>query len=244
MSPSVTAGCESVREHLAELCDGAGEPGDRAHLRACPRCAVLVADAAAVRGRLGALPPVALPRGFEASLSTRLERVAATRRARARPRFASPLAVRGAWAAVAAAVVAVVGLWLLRPASPSVSVAVTELVSVEVEVQAARALAGVQVTISLPDGLEVASDDDRLTALHTLAWTTDLTPGVNHLDLVLRAAKAGDHQVQVALVSGTDRASMALDVHARRQGEQAARWLGAGVLASTPRVTLHLGGRS
>lgn len=242
MSPSPTPGCASVREHLADLCDGVGGPEDQAHLRTCAPCAALVRDAVTVRGSLTALPPVALPVGFEATLATRLERVAATRRVRATRRsFVSPVIVRGAWAAVAVAVVAFAGLWLLRPASPSVDVIVTELVSVEVEVLAARALASVQVTIALPDGLEVASDDERLVALRTLAWSTDLAPGANRFGLVVRAASAGDHQLRVALASGADHATMDLAVHARRRGEQAARFIGSVALASAPRLTLRLG---
>jgi len=245
MSPSPTPGCASVREHLTDLCDGVGGTGDQAHLRTCVGCAALVRDAVAVHGSLTALPQVALPAGFEATLSTRLERVAATRRVKATRRsFASPLVVRSAWAAVAVAVVAFAGLWLLRPASPSVDVMVTELVSVEVEVQAARALAGVQVTIALPAGLEVASDDERLVALRTLAWSTDLAPGANRFELVVRAASAGDHQLRVALASGADHATMDLAVHARRRGEQAASFIGRGALAGAPRLTLHLGGDS
>jgi hypothetical protein len=117
-------------------------------------------------------------------------------------------------------------------------------VSVEVEVQAARALPGVQVTIALPDGLEVASDDERLVALRTLAWSTDLAPGTNRFNLVVRAAAAGDHRLEIALASGSDRATMNLGVHARRRGEQAASWIGRGALAGAPRLSLRLGGDS
>ncbi len=233
--------CNAVVDHLADLVDGCGPAELRAHLATCPRCGALVRDSVAVRQALGAVPAVPLPRGFEHELLARLQRVAAARQAppaRAPFRFA----FAGLALATAALLLVVGGFWLSRRPLPALDMGLTQLVSVEVEVQAAAAAEDVRVEVTLPNGLEVASEDAELAPLHRLAWTTNLAPGSNRFTLVLRAAALGEQSLQIALASGAQRASAELRVRVHGASEQAGL-LKAGRVLSASRVRLRLDAR-
>lgn len=179
--------CRSIEPQLDDYLDGTLD-SDTAfvleqHVAACGTCKQLLAHATGVRsalGRLGVQGP--RPGFFEEAL------VLAAAQAEAEPVSHRSRWYVGALAAGVAAV-ALVGFLVSRVETESiagvaqVAMAVEETRTINMVFAAEEALESVHLSVTLPDGIELASYPGR----DRIEWSTRLQPGKNVLPLELIA---------------------------------------------------------
>jgi len=206
--------CDTLVDHLVDVCQGTAESRLQAHAVSCARCRVRVRDTQALARALQALPAVALPAGFEAQLQARLQALAPA------PMPDRPESMTGLALAAALACTVLLATWVSWPRLPAVDMLTTQLVSLDVEIETAMALPGTHLQVALPAGLKLATQAAELQGLQELRWTQDLQPGRNRFTLVLQANDAGQHRVRVQVTAAGEHAHMDLLVRVAA-GEQA-----------------------
>lgn len=190
--------CDETRALFDDYAAGAlPDAASRAietHLRNCPGCRAVATEELRLRAALRALP-VPKPRaGFAQQ---------ALRRARARNRLAGlPPASRWFGTGFATAMLAMVlvwgGLMSLGPQTPvaaKLHMAVNQVRTVGLLIDAPEDLAGVEVSMKVPEHVELVGFPGR----RNLSWKTDLRKGRNVLSLPILATMQGEDDMHVSL---------------------------------------------
>lgn len=179
--------CDSVRNMLdaytADALTGPFRAEVESHLVACASCRARLAQTRTLVELLRSIAVPDLPDG----LAERLARTAAAAAGRRRRRMTAFAVAATLVVGVATSIVA---RSLLAPAQEpgdEVLLTVGEMRLVALDVATPRALDGVRFVVVLPDGVELAGHEGR----DHVSWSGALKPGVNRLNLRLRARRGG-----------------------------------------------------
>ncbi|KPV39691.1 hypothetical protein AN478_11305 [Thiohalorhabdus denitrificans] len=211
--------CDNAREHIDDYLDGAldgpllGEV--EGHLDGCPACADRLAEAQTLRQALRDLPVPAPSRDLVAGAQERAERGHRGR-----------VTALAGTAGLAASLLLALGAWLFQPAmhpgpapaeQGTATVALTpgQAETVKLLVRSSRRVESADLSIELPEGLELAGRPGRA----RLRWRADLEPGTNLLELpvVLRGAREG--RLKAAVRYGDRQQRLELSIVPRRSPE-------------------------
>ncbi|MFP4616058.1 MAG: anti-sigma factor family protein [Thiohalorhabdus sp.] len=183
--------CEHAKHHIDDyldgVLDGALVADLEGHLDGCAECADRLAEAQVLRQALRDLPVPGPSRDLVAGARERAERGHRGR-----------ITALAGTAGLAASLLLALGAWLFQPAvapGPTeqgpATVALTpgEADTVKLLVRSSRRVEGADLSIELPEGLELAGRPGQA----RLRWHADLEPGANLLELpvVLRDAREG-----------------------------------------------------
>lgn len=187
--------CDQFRRQLHDFLDGSLDAAEveavRAHAAHCSGCRCRLAEEAALRAALRALPVPAPRPGF----AQQALRNATLPRGQHR---------QGFWLGFGSALAAGLAFWLLLgtwvlespvPAKdplPEVAIVLDEVRNVNLVFNSPRDLDGATLSIDLPPGVEL----EGFPGERTIAWETALAKGANALSLPLRAtSQAGGELV-------------------------------------------------
>lgn len=190
--------CDETRalfdDYAAGALPDAAHRSIETHLRHCSRCRHVAADEHRLRAALRALPAPPMPPGFaQRALRNARQR---NRRQWARSQY------RWFGAGFATALFAAVIGWSAltayvpeQPVSAHVSMAVNQVRTVGLVIDAPDDLAGVEVSMVVPDNVELVGFPGR----RHLSWKTDLGKGRNVLSLPILATGQGNDELRVSL---------------------------------------------
>ncbi|MDY0059035.1 MAG: hypothetical protein RBU45_04440 [Myxococcota bacterium] len=180
----------------------------------CPDCARFTRQLEQVQQALGELPPTELPAAVRSRLHARLAETGHP---------TSPLAHPGLWLFAASAAAVLLVLWTLWPSAPaSLHIAPQQHLLVDLELSADPELGPIELSLPLPEGLQLASSDPALLRARELRWREPAGGGTSRRTFALQAVGAGRWLLRLEARAGDRRATAVTEVLVGTDGSPAA----------------------